>query len=411
MKKLFLFIALFAVVTGAFSQGPPVKATTNIVANKTNETLFNTEGDYFNIVGQYYAYSPAQSTPHSATTALTTLFTGTIATQVGFLTRFNKSISFTTDGPCFLAIDLQRVGGIFNDYERISVPLTYTFGASGGTFTLPYDVTFDENGLIKWTFTSNSTSNPNIHVNGTGVMIPAGQNAASKLAFMQISDSQTYAALGNIGGGSVGNPGSTMHGRRIVDSLRTLGSDIRLINKGVSGITTALYIPRLTSGEFDDMIRETNLFEVHLGANDASLGSAASQNYNANMQTIIDYILKVKDRQFATLGISYQPTIIVTSEPGTSQSPRQTNAPSYRAVEAALPGLAKYSTRHIIYVDFSSVAPDPTTNTDPLFTESGTGAGQGLGYQVHLNGGTGEALVANLMMTAIRSSTWYTNQK
>lgn len=353
------------------------------------DELFTNEADLFPNV--------PITTSATSTTSGTNIQLRRITFPAGFVTRFSRLVIKSTVGFAINtspSLSVAMKGYYASSNDKASYNLFGSVPNGGGTLTIDFNpnTLWHENGFIQINIilSENAPSGYTVStfLEGGQVITSTLANRDAKYVFLNIGDSISWTAMGNVGGGSVPNFGATHYSARIESKLIAAGISIRRSQRGFGASTAATWAQAVRGGFLDPT--PINLVTVGLGTNDAANGVASATSYSANIQEILDYLFLRNPNA----------SVILLGPPSTDLPPRSTNLQSYHDVLIALTTDVKYEGKDLRYydcrTDFSIIVSNYTETT--------------LGTLTHPRGDTGHAIIANGLWPVVQMTKFYINR-
>jgi hypothetical protein len=265
----------------------------------------------------------------------------------GFRARVT-SLTITSTFGVTLQGQVQR-GYFAGANPKVNAPIVGRIPNGGGSVTLQWPESVDilEGGFFDLRVTPTETgTNGTVTTWPTGALLTNDEYIDAQYMVDVWGDSIVWTNGGNLAGGSIPNFGNSHYAARITSQLRAEGIDVWRNNRGFGGATTLTLSQAVQLGLMGRPKSEWNKLKMVIlgtGINDAAFGDATSQNFTANMTTILDYIY-LNAPNCAVLLMGQTPTDNTT---------RATNLPSYRTATQAL--VTQYVGKQIAYVDNTNI--------------------------------------------------------
>jgi lysophospholipase L1-like esterase len=188
-----------------------------------------------------------------------------------------------------------------------------------------------------------TTSAPFVAAGVAGLDLTADFHYDAKRTILWVGDSITQGAGYSAGqNGTLGITKDMLHPFAVTNAMRDRGVSVRLVNKGISGMTSTQVANRAAWGWYD---LNYDLMVVHIGMNDAATGTATPEaTYKANLQSLI------------TRRNRYRPRAdVLLCGPSSASDPARPNLANYRQWAADVAAAAGNGTANgVYYVDLSA---------------------------------------------------------
>jgi len=284
---------------------------------------------------------------------------------------------------------------------KLTIKPEFYIPTGGGTLNIPLDLKteFFEGASIQFRIISNQTlpqAGYTLSISAFGQMISSDEDTDADNIIEGVGDSIMWTAGGNLNGGSSSNPnmGDTHFLARICNQLKKDGISCWRNNRGFGGATMTAIALNVRSGFYGRPRSEwakLTLLVINAGTNDAEIGTATSQNYEANLKSVVNYYFQKAPHV----------AILLCGQTPTDDPVRVTNLPAYRTIMQSVAASSDYTGKEIKYVDMMALG-DPATSPQN-YTETTVNS------RLHPRWDTGGLVMYNQAYPIIQTLNFYTD--